>query len=137
MTETAPPTGVSAAIFNDAGEVLLVERGKPPYEGAWSLPGGGIEDGETIVEAAIREVAEETGLRFEPLGIGTRLAVAERSLVVLVGKAAGEVRSASDARAVRWQGLPFPEALPTTPSLEAIVALLVTRLAEGRLEPLP
>ena len=51
----------SACIFRGES-VLLVQRGKQPYEGAWSLPGGSIEPGERVHDAAQREVAEETGL---------------------------------------------------------------------------
>ncbi|MBM7443119.1 NUDIX domain-containing protein [Streptomyces sp. HB132] len=44
------------------GDVLLIERGWPPYEGAWALPGGHVDRGETAIEAAVRELAEETGV---------------------------------------------------------------------------
>ncbi|WP_272922176.1 NUDIX hydrolase, partial [Streptomyces sp. SID5614] len=45
------------------GDVLLIERGWPPHEGAWALPGGHVDRGETALEAAVRELAEETGVR--------------------------------------------------------------------------
>jgi 8-oxo-dGTP diphosphatase len=53
--------GVSGLIIRD-GKVLLVRRGKEPFLGYWSLPGGSIEPGETPEEAVKREVLEETGL---------------------------------------------------------------------------
>lgn len=54
----------SAAVFRD-GRVLLGARRNPPYDAAFSLPGGLVETGETLEEAALREVEEETGVRGE------------------------------------------------------------------------
>ncbi len=56
-----PKASVSAAIFRGRN-VLIVKSGKPSHGGAWSLPGGHIEAGETAQEAAAREVMEETGI---------------------------------------------------------------------------
>ncbi|MGH6834592.1 MAG: NUDIX hydrolase [Methylocella sp.] len=53
-----PYLGVSVAIFR-AGQVLLARRTKPPFAGAFSLPGGLVEAGETLAAAALREVQEE------------------------------------------------------------------------------
>jgi 8-oxo-dGTP diphosphatase len=50
-------------------EVLLIRRGKPPREGEWSLPGGRIEWGETAASAALRELAEETGVEAALIGL--------------------------------------------------------------------
>jgi 8-oxo-dGTP diphosphatase len=57
LTETVPPS------------VLLIQRGHPPFAGDWALPGGFVEEGERVAEAAPRELAEETGLRTGPLGL--------------------------------------------------------------------
>lgn len=50
-------------------EVLLIRRGRPPRQGEWSLPGGRIEPGERAVEAALRELREETGVQAEITGL--------------------------------------------------------------------
>ena len=60
-----PILGVGGVVF-DAGRVLLVKRGHEPLRGEWTLPGGGVEIGETIGEAVARELLEETGLIVEP-----------------------------------------------------------------------
>jgi mutator protein MutT len=52
---------VGAVVFND-GCVLLVKRGHEPLKGEWSLPGGAVDAGETLHDAVVREVLEETGL---------------------------------------------------------------------------
>lgn len=56
-----PQVGVGVVIL-DGENVVLIKRGKPPKMGEWSLPGGRVEFGETLHDAALREVAEETGL---------------------------------------------------------------------------
>jgi ADP-ribose pyrophosphatase YjhB (NUDIX family) len=56
---------VGAIVRDDRGRLLLVQRGREPGRGRWSVPGGRIEPGESDADAVIREVAEETGLAVE------------------------------------------------------------------------
>ncbi|MEM1682103.1 MAG: NUDIX hydrolase [Sulfolobales archaeon] len=58
-----------AAVLVQNDKVLLIRRKYPPAVGKWSLPGGVIEPGEGLAEAAKRELREETGLEAEPLGV--------------------------------------------------------------------
>jgi len=104
--------GVGALIIED-GRVLLVKRGHPPLRGEWSIPGGALEVGETLREAAAREVCEETGLTVQVLDL---LGIYDRVLrdaegrtlyhYVLIDflcrKVRGEVLAAGDAEEVRW-----------------------------------
>jgi 8-oxo-dGTP diphosphatase len=112
-----PLVGVGAVIVEKdhtgKDRVLLVKRAQPPIQGQWSIPGGVLEIGELIREAAVREAREETGLIVEPgelLGVFDRvLRDAERRvqyhyvlidfLCCVVG---GELCASSDAAEVRW-----------------------------------
>jgi len=61
-----PLLGVGALIFR-RDSILLVERGRDPLKGYWSLPGGLVEPGERLVDAVKREILEETGLFIKPV----------------------------------------------------------------------
>ncbi len=72
---TRPYLAVSAAIFRD-GQVLIVRRARPPAHGLYTLPGGGVELGETLEQAVVREIREETALAIEPVElVGFRQAI--------------------------------------------------------------
>ena len=62
----SPVVGVGAIILQNQ-QVLLVRRGREPLQGYWSLPGGAVETGESLEQALLREVREETSLDVEPL----------------------------------------------------------------------
>ena len=107
-----PLVGVGAIIIEDA-RVVLVKRAHPPLQAEWSIPGGVLEVGELVREAAIREAREETGLTVEPgelLGVYDRvLRNAEQRVqyhYVLIDflcrSVGGKLQAASDAAKVRW-----------------------------------
>ena len=107
-----PLVGIGAIIIEDA-RVVLIKRAHPPLQAEWSIPGGVLEVGELVREAAIREAREETGLTVDP---GELLGVYDRVLrdanqrvqyhYVLIDffcrRVAGELAAASDAAEVRW-----------------------------------
>ncbi|WP_417468804.1 NUDIX hydrolase [Maricaulis sp.] len=74
MAEASPPVsrhpvpGAGIVVWR-GDEVLLIRRGKPPYTGEWSIPGGKVEFGETVREAALRELMEETGTTARIIGL--------------------------------------------------------------------
>src|ERR1044072_1602232 len=106
-----PLVGVGAVIIEN-DRVLLVKRGHPPLAGEWSIPGGVLEVGELLREAAVREAAEETGLTVEPgeiLGVfdrlirtGDRVQYHYVLIDFLCKRVAGELKPGSDADEVRW-----------------------------------
>lgn len=70
MTDSAlTPVPAVGVVCLRGDEVLLIRRGTPPRLGEWSLPGGRIEPGERAVEAALRELREETGVEARILGL--------------------------------------------------------------------
>jgi ADP-ribose pyrophosphatase YjhB (NUDIX family) len=108
----APLVGVGAIII-DGDRVVLVKRAHPPLQAEWSIPGGVLEVGELVREAAIREAREETGLTVEPselLGVYDRILRNPEHRVqyhyvlidFLCRRVAGNLAAASDAAEVRW-----------------------------------
>lgn len=107
-----PIIGVSVAVRHDGG-VLLIKRGRPPYAGVWAFPGGRLEVGERLAEAARREVREEADIEVE---IEAQIDTAEiirrdetgrveghYVLAVFAGRyVSGTIRAGDDAAEARW-----------------------------------
>ncbi len=107
-----PYVGVGIIVFR-GDEVLLAQRGKSPSKYSWSIPGGAQELGETVHEAAARELKEETGLEADILGLvdvvdsircdGDGRVAFHFTLVDVVAEwRAGEAIAGDDVPAVKW-----------------------------------
>ena len=101
---------VALACVEDVPRALLVQRGHPPFAGSWALPGGFVEEGERVVQAASRELFEETGLRagdLELLGVYDtpgRDPRGQTVSIVYIARLASEqpVTGGDDASDARW-----------------------------------
>ena len=137
-----PLVGVSCAVIR-AGRVLLAARANEPMRGVWTLPGGLVEPGERLAEAALRELDEEVGVRAEI--VGASLTPTEIILPDATGRArhhyvvhphaalwrSGEPAPGPEALDVRWVVPGEIVGLETTPGLAATLTEAFSRLAQG------
>lgn len=134
-----PRVGVGVVVVRD-GSVLIVRRGKPPGVGEWSLPGGSQELGETLFEAAAREVQEETGVTVAP----TRVLAAVDNIVrsdtgqiafhyaiidVLAIWLSGEPTPRDDVLEARWSPIEDAVRLIRFPPARAVIQAAAVALA--------
>jgi ADP-ribose pyrophosphatase YjhB (NUDIX family) len=121
-----PTVAVGAIVFDGTGRVLVIRRGTPPGEGQWTVPGGHLEEGETIAAGIAREVAEETGLVIE---VGPLVEIVERigegyhfvihdHLARVIG---GELAAATDAQDARFVTADELAQLHTTDGLVPVI----------------
>ena len=126
-----PRAAASAAIFRD-DLVLVAQRAKPPLTGIWSLPGGHIKPGEKALEAAHRELNEETGIKADLKGIIDVKDVIVRHddgslrahyvITAFYGVwLSGTAQPQSDAMAVEWVELEALKDRPLTQGTEEII----------------
>ena len=117
----APRVGV-LAIARRGEKLLLVRRRNPPDAGKWGFPGGAQELGETVAEAAVRELREETGVEADPSGVLDVVDFIQRDedgrvqfhyalIAVLLDWRFGEGVAADDAEELRWVTLAEIDAL--------------------------
>jgi 8-oxo-dGTP diphosphatase len=136
-----PILAVSAAVIRD-GRVLIVRRARHPGNGVYTLPGGAVEAGETLIAAAAREVREETGIEIAPVALaGFREVIlrdgdnkVSRHFVVLAFAArwvSGEVRLNHELDDARWLRPAELEGLKTTEGLAEIVAAAFGQMERG------
>jgi 8-oxo-dGTP diphosphatase len=126
-----PVVGVGGVVIAD-GRALLIKRGHPPLQGQWSIPGGTLEVGETLLEGVERELAEETGIHVRVAGL---IEVFERVFRDDAGKAKyhfvildylceaveGEARAGSDVTDVAWASEDDLERFSLTPTATRVV----------------
>jgi ADP-ribose pyrophosphatase YjhB (NUDIX family) len=125
--ECRPVVAVAAIVYDPQGRVLLVERGKPPEVGSWTVPGGRLEANETLAQGAAREVREETGLIVE---VGALACVVERMgddfhFVILDYVArviGGELAAGDDAKQAKWVDEGELQKLPLSEGLQDVLA---------------
>jgi len=134
----APVVSVGAIVVR-GGRVLLAQRGHPPGEGMWAFPGGVVDLGETLAEAAEREIWEECGIRvrvLRPFAVVDRILRDKAGRVeyhyVIVDMLAewveGELQASSDARQVGWFTAEELEGVPLT---RGVLELARRALAEA------
>lgn len=107
MAEPRPEVCVGAiAVFDES--ILLIRRGRGPAQGTWSIPGGRVEAGETLAEAVVRELAEETGLDgvceslvgwVERIGPGYHYVIMDFAVTIMTD---AEPVAGDDAAEARW-----------------------------------
>lgn len=131
---SAPVPAVGAVVLHE-GAVLLVRRGRAPARGVWAVPGGRVELGETLAEAAEREVREETGVSVragEPIWSFDSVIRDKEGRVsfhyvivdLLADYVAGEPRAQDDALEARWaRPEDFPGLLVSRPTLDLLARL--------------
>jgi 8-oxo-dGTP diphosphatase len=121
---SGPQTAVGVIVFRD-DKVLLVKRANRPGQGLWAIPGGRVELGETLKEAARREVKEETGVSISPTEPIYVFEVIERDdegdirfhyviIDLLAEYLSGEVNPGTDASEARWISSAELKELPVT-----------------------
>ncbi len=120
---------VGAVIFDGAGRVLLVQRGRAPLLGTWALPGGRVQSGETVNEAIEREVLEETRLevcakeRIDTVALEAEgFSYEIEEFLCVMTRTSDPAIAGDDARGVRWA------------TREELEGLGVTEVARGVIE---
>lgn len=130
--DARPVLAASIAVFRPDGHVLIATRTQPPANALWSLPGGKVEPGETLEEAALRELGEEVGVAARILGFNRHVEIIHREpsgrvshhfvVASFVGQyLSGDPTPGPEAGEVRWADPANLGGLPTTRGLGEVL----------------
>ena len=156
-TPSLGPVTAAIAVVIEAGKVLLVRRANSPDAGLWGFPGGKVEPGEGVRDAAVRELREETGIFAESLGVLTAVDVFERNgkgagredflagkldrqfvlVAVLCRCLSGEAMPADDALDARWFDLDSVKDIGKESSRDVLFVLDIARRRVSEMSALP
>ncbi len=136
-----PSTGASVLVYQN-GKVLLIKRGKEPYKGHWSLPGGSQELGETLEQAAKRELKEETDLTAGNLTfakVRDRITYDEKGNILfhfvlatfITSDASGVPKALDDADDIGWYAISEMKNLLTTPHAQEFIEEIISSHVTG------
>jgi 8-oxo-dGTP diphosphatase len=121
---------VGAVVLREDGAVVLVRRARPPAVGTWTLPGGKVEGAETLEEAIVREVFEETSLHVTPGAIVETLDLEREGFSYRItdfvchvkGGGSEDLRAGDDVDAARWVSHGDLTLLGLTPEVLRVIA---------------
>lgn len=145
---TGPKLGAIAVVLHQ-DHLLLAQRGKDPDRGLWGFPGGHVEPGETALEAAARELREETGVIARPVDYITNIDVLRRDdsgalvahyllAAVWCAYGSGEPKAADDAQDAAWVPVArvLGGGLPMSARVADLTRLVLERYPSARRAPM-
>ncbi|MEX1038332.1 MAG: NUDIX hydrolase [Acidimicrobiia bacterium] len=130
MTGSNRPVVATGVAIVEGDEILLIKRANQPHQGLWAVPGGKVDPGETLAEAATREAKEETGLLIkldEVIWVGESIGDDHHLVLIdFLGQAiGGELAPSGDALEARWFIIEEALDLEMPPTMYELVEVLL------------